>query len=100
MSEHLQHNQTGVKASLVGQVGCVIGLVAIGIIFLALFVGRYLDNYFGTNGVFTIIFMLGSFPITLFVMVRMSLYMVKRSQERMTQYKKDQKQKNSTQEEE
>lgn len=87
-------------ANLVGQVGCVTGLVAVVIIGIAFFIGRTLDNYVGTNGVFTIIFMLGSFPITLWAMVRMSLHMVAKAQERMAQFQEDQKQKKSTQEEE
>ncbi|MBE2221377.1 MAG: AtpZ/AtpI family protein [Anaerolineae bacterium] len=87
-------------ANLVGQVGCVTGLVAILIIGVAFFVGQALDNYFGTSGVFTIIFMLGSFPVTLWAMVRMSLHMVAKAQERMAQFEEDQKRKNSTQEEE
>lgn len=87
-------------ANLVGQVGCITGLVALIIIGVALVVGRVLDHYMGTNGVFTIIFMLGSFPVTLWAMVRMSLHMVAKAQERMAQFEEDQKQRKSTQEEE
>ena len=87
-------------ANLVGQVGCITGLVAIVIIGIALVMGRVLDYYVGTNGVFTIIFMLGSFPVTLWAMVRMSLHMVAKAQERMAQFEEDQKKRNSTQEEE
>jgi F0F1-type ATP synthase assembly protein I len=100
VSKNSQNQQTVVMANLVGQVGCVTGLVAVVIIGVAFFVGRALDNYFGTNGIFTIIFMLGSFPVTLWAMVRMSLHMVAKAQERMTQFQEDQKQKKSTQEEE
>lgn len=87
-------------ANLVGQVGCVTGLVAVVIIGVAFFLGRTLDNYFDTNGIFIIIFMLGSFPVTLWAMVRMSLYMVAKAQERMAQFEEDKKRKNSAQEEE
>jgi multisubunit Na+/H+ antiporter MnhG subunit len=102
VSQNSQNKQTVVMANLVGQVGCVTGLVAVLIIGLAFFAGRALDNYFGTNGVFTIIFMLGSFPVTLWAMVRMSLHMVAKAQERMAQFEEEQKQKQkkSTQEEE
>ena len=87
-------------ANLVGQVGCITGVVAVVIIGLALAAGRFLDNYFGTSGVFTILFMLGSFPVTLWAMVRMSLHMVAKSQERMALFEEQQKSKNSTQQEE
>jgi len=63
-------------ANLVGQVGCLTGIIALVIIGLSFAFGRFLDNYLGTQGVFTVILMLGSFPITLFAMVKISLYMV------------------------
>lgn len=75
-------------ASLVGQVGCVSGLVAIVIIAVAFGAGRLLDNLLGTGGILTVIFMVGSFPITLFAMVRISLTMVQRAQERINSFNK------------
>lgn len=75
-------------ASLVGQVGCVTGLVAIVIIAVAFGAGRLLDNLLGTGGILTVIFMVGSFPITLFAMVRISLTMVQRAQERINSFNK------------
>jgi F0F1-type ATP synthase assembly protein I len=71
--------------NLVGQVGCVTGFVALLIIGVAFGAGRFLDSYMGTRGVFTVVFMLGSFPVTLFAMVRLSLMMVAKAQARMAE---------------
>ena len=68
-------------ANLVGQVGCVTGFVALVIIGLAFGAGWLIDDWLGNERTFvTIIFMLGSFPITLYAMVRISLLMVERAQ--------------------
>jgi hypothetical protein len=67
-------------AGLVGQIGCVTGFAAIIIIAVAFGVGRLLDNWLGTDGIFTVLFLLGSFPITLYVIVRISLMALKRVQ--------------------
>lgn len=71
--------------NLVGQVGCVTGLVALVIIGISFGLGQFLDNYLGTRGIFTVVFMLGSFPVTLFAMVRLSLMMVARAQARVAE---------------
>ena len=71
--------------NLVGQVGCVTGLVALVIIGISFGLGQFLDNYLGTRGIFTVVFMLGSFPVTLFAMVRLSLMMVARVQARVAE---------------
>ena len=66
---------------MVGQVGCVTGIVALLIIGLAFGVGWLLDDVLGNERkIFTVIFLLGSFPVTLFAMVRISLWMVGRAQ--------------------
>jgi ABC-type multidrug transport system permease subunit len=75
-----QLDQTARVAGLVGQIGCVTGFAAIIIIAVAFLFGRLLDNWLGTDGVFTVLFLLGSFPITLFVIVRISLMALKRVQ--------------------
>ena len=68
-------------ANMVGQVGCVTGIVALLIIGLAFGAGWLLDDFLGNEAkIFTVIFMLGSFPVTLFAMVRISLWMVGRAQ--------------------
>ena len=51
-------------AVLVGQVGCLTVLIIV----LTLFAGLYLDNTFGTRPWFTIIFLVGSVPVTLAAM--------------------------------
>ncbi|MBK6328036.1 MAG: AtpZ/AtpI family protein [Chloroflexi bacterium] len=71
--------------NLVGQVGCVTGLVALVIIGVSFGLGQFLDSYLGTRGIFTVVFMLGSFPVTLFAMVRLSLMMVARAQARVAE---------------
>jgi F0F1-type ATP synthase assembly protein I len=73
-------DQTARTASLVGQIGCVTGFASIVIIGLAFAVGRFLDSLLETSGIFTILFLLGSFPITLYVIVRISLWALARAQ--------------------
>ena len=59
-----------VLATVTGQVGC---LTVAGII-LALVIGRWLDSQFSTASPwFTIGLILGSVPVTLFLMVRLTL---------------------------
>ena len=66
---------------MVGQIGCVTGIVALLIIGLAFGAGWLLDDMLGNERkIFTVIFMLGSFPVTLYAMVRISLTMVGRAQ--------------------
>jgi F0F1-type ATP synthase assembly protein I len=74
-------DQASKLAGLVGQIGCVTGFVSILIIAVAFAVGRFLDSTFNTNGLFTVLFLLGSFPITLYVIVKISLLAVGRAQQ-------------------
>jgi magnesium-transporting ATPase (P-type) len=68
----------------VGQIGCVIAFVALAIIGVAFAAGWFLDDWFGNERkIFTVIFLLGSFPVTLYAMVRISLWMVARAQSSM-----------------
>lgn len=53
-------------ASVAGQVGCL----TLGIIFVALFGGLWLDRSLGTRPLFTILLLIGSVPVTLLVMFR------------------------------
>jgi preprotein translocase subunit SecG len=46
----------------------------------AFFAGQFIDNYFGTRGIFTVLALVGSFPITLYVIVRIALSNVARAQ--------------------
>jgi magnesium-transporting ATPase (P-type) len=65
----------------VGQIGCVTAFVALAIIGVAFAAGWFLDDWFGNERkIFTVIFLLGSFPVTLYAMVRISLWMVARAQ--------------------
>ena len=73
-------DQAARTAGLVGQIGCVTGLASIVIIGIAFAIGRLLDSLLGTGGIFTVLFLLGSFPITLYVIVRISLSAVRRVQ--------------------
>lgn len=75
-------------ANLVGQVGCVTALVAILIIAAAFGAGWLLDDLLGNDRrIMTVLFLLASFPVTLFAMVRISLAMVRRAQERVEEIK-------------
>jgi magnesium-transporting ATPase (P-type) len=51
-------------AFVTGQVGCL----TIVIILVAFFAGRWLDNQFGFDALFTVILMVASVPVTLIVM--------------------------------
>ena len=75
-----QYDQTTRLAGLVGQIGCVTGLAAIVIIGVAFGLGRLVDSWLGTDGIVTILFLIGTFPITLYVIVRISMYSLKRAQ--------------------
>jgi F0F1-type ATP synthase assembly protein I len=61
-------------ASVVSQVGCVTVVVIIG----ALAVGIALDKTLDTRPLFTILFMLGSIPVSLYLLVRIALSAVAR----------------------
>jgi hypothetical protein len=63
--------------NMIGQIGCVTGIVALGIIGIAFGAGWLLDDLMGNERrIFTVIFMLASFPVTTYAMVRISLWMV------------------------
>lgn len=76
MANNDQINQTALLAGVVGQVGCVTVLL----IGIALGAGILLDNFLDTSPIFTIMFLVGSVPVTLYVTVRVSLMAVARSQ--------------------
>ncbi len=81
MSQDPNLRRTAALTNTVGQVGCVTGFVALIIIGLAFGAGWFLDDFLGNERkIFTVIFMLGSFPVTLYAMVRISLLMVGRAQ--------------------
>lgn len=51
-------------ASVTGSVGCLTVLI----ILVAFFAGRWLDNQFESDSIFTVVLMVGSVPVTLVVM--------------------------------
>jgi ABC-type transport system involved in cytochrome c biogenesis permease subunit len=53
-------------ASVAGQVGCLTLII----VFAALFAGLWLDRQFGTRPMFTLGLILGSVPISLYLMFR------------------------------
>lgn len=63
-------------AGIVGQIGCITVII----IALALGAGIAIDRLLDTKPVFTILFMIGSVPVTLFVTVRVSLMAAARAQ--------------------
>lgn len=55
-----------VLATVVGQVGCFTPLILLG----ALFLGLWLDRQFDTRPLFTILFIVGSAPVSVFVLYK------------------------------
>jgi F0F1-type ATP synthase assembly protein I len=53
-----------ILATVVGQVGCLTPLILLG----ALFAGLWLDRQFDTKPLFTILFIVGSAPVSVFVL--------------------------------
>lgn len=93
MSQDPNLRQAAALTNTVGQIGCITGIVALAIIGIAFGAGWFLDDFLGNERkIFTVIFMLGSFPVTLYAMVRISLWMVgkaNRTVEQLNQEEKD-----------
>lgn len=101
MSKDLQQKQTIATANLVGQVGCVTAFAAIFIIAIAFGIGWFLDDLMGNERKFmTVLMLLASFPVTLYVMVRISMAMVGRTQQKTGQANQDKDQTNHDNKEE
>lgn len=64
--DRFQYAMNLTLASIAGQVGCL----TLVIIFVALFAGLWLDRYLDTKPLFTIVLLIGSVPVTLFLMFR------------------------------
>ena len=74
----------------VGQAGCATGIVAIVIIAVAFGVGWLLDDLLGNERRFlTMALLLLSFPVTLFAMVRISLFIVGKANQQAEQTNQD-----------
>ncbi len=72
-------NTSAMLASVVGQVGCLV----VFIVFVALGAGILLDKLLGTKALFTVLLMVGSVPVALYLVVRLSLTAVARAQNRL-----------------
>lgn len=66
-----------------GQVGCLV----VFLIGLSLGVGMLIDRFLDTGGIFTALLMLGSVPVSLYLVLRMSLAAARRAQEQFEQQK-------------
>ena len=86
MSKNQQQvNTNALLASVVGQVGCLI----VFIVFVALGVGMALDKFLGTTAIFTVLLMVGSVPVALYLTVRVSLTAVNRAQQKLEESDED-----------
>lgn len=94
MSQDPNLRQAAALTNTVGQVGCVTGIVALAIIGAAFGAGWWLDGFLGNERkIFTVIFMLGSFPVTLYAMIRISLWMVAKANRTVEQINQEEKDK-------
>ena len=73
-------NSAAAYANLISQIGCTTSLASLIIIAVAFAAGQLLDNYLDTRGVFTVLFLVGSFPVTLYVILRIALSTAARAQ--------------------
>ena len=70
-------NYATFMATVMSQVGCVVVLL----IGLAMGAGLLLDRFLDTDRLFTVIFLLGSVPVTLYIIMRLSLNAAARAQQ-------------------
>jgi magnesium-transporting ATPase (P-type) len=80
-----QVNTSALLAGVIGQVGCLITFI----IFVALGVGMVLDKFLETKAIFTVLLMVGSVPLALYVAVRLSLTAVARAQQKLEENDND-----------
>ncbi len=81
MSQNDQEFENAARLTgLVGQIGCVTGIVSIIIIAVAFAIGWFLDSRLGTNGILIVLFLVASFPITLYAIFRIGLSTARRAQ--------------------
>ena len=96
MSKQNSPEQTVALANMVASIGCTTTLASLVIVGGAFGLGFWLDDIFGTRPILTFVALTGSFPITLYVIVRISLSAVARSNRMREQLEKN----NSKQDEE
>lgn len=74
MSPGQNLTETDVKRAInaysmsIASIGAQVGCMTVVVIFIALFIGLWLDKTFNTKPTFTVGLMLGSIPVTLFAM--------------------------------
>lgn len=78
--------------NMASQIGCMMSAAAVIVIGLAFGAGYLLDRVFDTGNILTILFLVGSFPVTLFAMVQIGLRMQIRMRQQMDAAKKAQAQ--------
>ena len=83
-SPQQQFNHAALMANVVGQVGCLI----VFLIAFAFGIGMLLDKLLGTNSIFTVLFLVGSVPVSLYITVRLSLTAVARAQQKLSETNK------------
>jgi F0F1-type ATP synthase assembly protein I len=78
-----QGNQAAIAmANLVGQIGCLTSFASLVIIGISFGLGYLLDQYLGMNRpIFAMLAMLASFPVTLYAIVRISVWAMGRAQQ-------------------
>lgn len=79
-SSNKNNQATLALANMVGQIGCATSVASLFIVGVAFGLGYYIDTQFGTSPIFIFLFLLASFPVTLYVIVRLSLSALDRSQ--------------------
>lgn len=87
MSQNSNFQFTSAMAGVVGQVGCLVILL----IGLALGAGMFLDRYLETGGIFTVIFLVGSVPVALYLTIRVAMNAANKVQEMVDKQKAEQK---------
>ena len=78
--------------NMASQIGCMMSAAAVIVIGLAFGAGYLLDRVFDTGNILTIVFLVGSFPVTLFAMIQIGLRMQMRMQRQLEALKKNQTQ--------
>ena len=82
--------QYALNMGLAGFAGTV-GVVTIVIIIVALIAGLFLDNQLHTKPLFTILLLLGSVPVTIFIMFRLTLGAISKMKQSQPTQKKEEK---------
>lgn len=84
-----QNDYAAAYAGLISQIGCITSFASVIIIAVAFFAGQFLDRSFETNGLFTVLALVGSFPVTLYVIVRIAMSHMARAQHLLDVNKED-----------